>query len=92
MADRHISYGSRLYKCATGILVMASNDAPLCTRTVAVNNWERHIAGVKRVDRMRMGDLREGMCRQKCPIGRLFLESNEVGGAYEKNESSILIP
>ena len=38
---------------------------------VCENNWVRRIAGVKRVDRRRMDELREEVGIQKCLMGRL---------------------
>ncbi len=48
------------------------------------NNWVRRIAGVKRVDRRRMDELREEVGIQKCLMGRLVKSRMKWAGHVER--------
>ena len=51
---------------------------------VCENNWVRRIAGVKRVDLMRMDELREDVGIQKCLMGRLVKSRLKWAGLVER--------
>ena len=51
---------------------------------VCENNWVRRIAGVKRVDRRRMDELREEVGIQKCLMGRLVKSRMKLAGHLER--------
>ncbi len=51
---------------------------------VCENNWVRRIAGVKRVDRRRMDELREEVGIQKCLMGRLVKSRMKLAGHVER--------
>ena len=51
---------------------------------VCENNWVRRIAGVKRVDRRRMDELREEVGIQKCLMGRLVKSRMKWAGQVER--------
>ena len=51
---------------------------------VCENNWVRRIAGVKRVDRRRMDELREEVGIQKCLMGRLVKSRLKWAGHVER--------
>ena len=48
------------------------------------NNWVRRIAGVKRVDRRRMDELREEVGIQQCLMGRLGKSRLKWAGHVER--------
>ena len=53
---------------------------------VCENNWVRRIAGVKRVDRRRMDELREEVGIQKCLMGRLVKSRLKWAGQVERTK------
>ena len=79
MSDRHISKklkGKVLGACVTTAKLYGLETLPVSEKQqhrlqVCENNWVRRIAGVKRVDRRRMDELREEVGIQKCLMGRL---------------------
>ena len=79
MSDRHILKklkGKVLGACVTPAMLYGLETLPVTEKhqhrlQVCENNWVRQIAGVKRVDRRRMDELREEVGIQKCLMGRL---------------------
>ena len=53
------------------IMVQLSQKTTSARDCRCENNWVRRIAGVKRVDRRNMDDLREELCIENCLIGRM---------------------
>ena len=51
---------------------------------VCEKNWMRRIAGVKRVNREKMGDLRKGLSIHKCLMGRLIESQMTWAGHVER--------
>ena len=79
MSDKHISKklkGKVLGACVTPAMMYGLETLPVSEKHqhrlhVCENNWVRRIAGVKRMDRRRMAELREEVGIQKCLMGRL---------------------
>ena len=92
MSDRHISNklkGKVLGACVTPAMLYGLETLPVSEKQqhrlqVRENNWVRQIAGVKRVDRWRMGELREDVGIQKCLIGRLAKSRVKWAGHVER--------
>ena len=80
MSDRHISKklkGKVLGACVTPAMLYGLDTLPVSEKhkhrlQVCENNWVRRVAGVKRVDRRRMDELREEVGIRKCLMGRLM--------------------
>ena len=79
MSDRHISQklkGKVLGACVTPAMLYGLDTLPVTEKhqhrlQVCENSWVRRIAGVKRLDRRRMDELREEVGIEKCLMGRL---------------------
>ena len=92
MSDRHISKklkGKVLGACVTPAMLYGLETLPLTEKhqhrlKVCENNWVRRIAGVKRVDRRRMDELREEVGIQKCLMGRLVKSRMKWAGHVER--------
>ena len=92
MSDRHISNklkGKVLGACVTPAMLYGLETLPVSEKhqhrlQVREHNWVRRIAGVKRVDRWRMGELREEVGIQKCLIGRLVKSRVKWAGHVER--------
>ena len=91
-SDRHISKklkGKVLGACVTPAMLYGLETLPVTEKhqhrlQVCENNWVRRIAGVKRVDRMRMDELREEVGIQKCLMGRLVKSRMKWAGHVER--------
>ena len=91
MSDRHISKklkGKVLGACVTPAMLYGLETLPVSEKhqhrlQVCENNWVRRIAGVKRVDRRRMDELREEVGIQKCLMGRLGKSRMKWAGHVE---------
>ncbi len=78
MSDRHISNklkGKVMGACVTPAMLYGLKTLPVSEKhqhrlQVCEHNWVRRIAGVKRMDRRRMDELREEVGIQKCLLGR----------------------
>ena len=92
MSDRHISKklkGKVLGACVTPAMLYALETISVSEKhqhrlQVCENNWVRRIAGVKRVDRRRMDELREEVGTQKCSMGRLVKSQLKWAGHVER--------
>ena len=92
MYDRHISKklkGKVLGACVTQAMLYGLETLPVFEKhqrrlQVCENNWVRRIAGVKRVDRRRMDELREEVGIQKCLMGRLVKSRMKWAGHVER--------
>ena len=92
MSDRYISKklkGKVLGECVTPAMLYGLNTLPVSEKhqhrlQVCENNWMRRIAGVKRVDRRRMDQLREEVGIQKCLMGRLVKSRLKWTGHVER--------
>lgn len=92
MSDRHISKklkGKVLGACVTPAMLYGLETLPVSEKhqhrlQVCENNWVRRIAGVKRVDRRRMDELREEVGIQKCLMGRLVKSRMKWAGHVER--------
>ena len=92
MSDRHISKklkGKVLGACVTPALLYGLETLPVSEKhqhrlQVCDNNWVRRIAGVKRVDRSRMDELREEVGIQKCLMGRWVKSQLKWAGHVER--------
>ena len=91
-SDRHISKklkGKVLGACVIPAMVYGIETLPVSEKhqhrlQVCENNWVRRIAGVKRVDRRRMDELREEVGIQKCLMGRLVKNQLKWAGHVER--------
>ena len=96
MSDRQISKklkGKVLGACVTPAMLYGLETLPVTEKhqhrlQVCENNWVRRIAGVKRVGRRRMDELREEVGIQKCLMGRLAKSRMKWAGHvyYRTNE------
>ena len=94
MSDRHICIsrklkGKVLGACVTPAMLYGLETLPVSAKHqhrlhVCENNWVRWIAGVTRVDRRRMDDLREEVGIQKCLMGRLVKSRMKWAGHVER--------
>ena len=92
MSDRHISKklkGKVLGTCVTPAMLYGLETLPVSEKhqhrlQMCENNWVRRIAGVKRVDRRRMDELREEVGTQKCLMGRLVKSRLKWAGHVEQ--------
>ena len=92
MSGRHISKklkGKVLGACVTPAMLYGLETLPVTDKhqhslQVCENNWVRRIAGVKRVDRRRMDELREEVGIQKCLMGRLVKSRMKWAGHVER--------
>ena len=92
MSDRHISKklkGKVLGACVTPAMLYGLETLPVTEKhqhrlQVCENNWVRRIAGVKRVDRGRMDELREEVGIQKCLMGRFVKSRLKWAGHVER--------
>ena len=92
MSDMHISKklnGKVLGACVTPAMLYGLETLPVSEKhqhrlQVCENNWVRRIAGVKRVDRRRMDELREEVGIQKCLMGRLVKSRLKWAGHVER--------
>ena len=92
MSDKHISKklkGKVLGACVTPAMLYGLEALPVTEKhqhrlQVCENNWVRRIAGVKRVDRRRMDELREEVGIQKCLMGRLVKSRMKWAGRVER--------
>ena len=92
MSDRHISKklkGKVLGACVTPAMLYGLETLHVTEKhqhrlQVCENNWVRRIAGVKRVDRRRMDELREEVGIQKCLMGRLVKSRMKWAGHVER--------
>ena len=92
MSDRHISKklkGKVLGACVILAMLYGLETLPVSEKhqhrlQVCENNWVRRIAGVKRVDRRRMDELREVVGIQKCLMGRLVKSWMKWAGHVER--------
>ena len=92
MSDSHISKklkGKVLGACVTQAMLYGLETLPVFEKhqrrlQVCENNWVRRIAGVKRVDRRRMDELREKVGIQKCLMGRLVKSRMKWAGHVER--------
>ena len=98
MSDRHISKtlkGKVLGACVTPTMLYGLETLPVTEkhqhrRQVCENKWVRRIAGVKRVDRRRMDELREEVGIQKCLMGRLVNCRMKWAGHVERMKEDLL--
>ena len=98
MSDRHISKklkGKVLGACVTPAMLYGLETLPVFEKhqhrlQVYEDNWVRRIAGVKRVDRRRMDELREEVGIQKCLMGRLVKSRLKWAGHVERMEEDRL--
>ena len=90
MYDRHISKklkGKVLGACVTplyGLETLPVTEKHQHRLKVCENNWVSRIAGVKRVDRRRMDELRKEVGIQKCLMGRLVKSRLKWAGHVER--------
>ena len=75
--------------CVTPAMLYGLDTLPVSEKhqhrlQVCENNWVRRIAGVKRVDRRRMDELREKVGIQKCLMGRLVKSRMKWAGHVER--------
>ena len=92
MSDRHISEklkGKVLGAWVTPAMLYGLEALPVSEKhqhrlQVCENNWVRRIAGVKRMDRRRMDELREEVGIQKCLMGRLVKSRMKSAGHVER--------
>ena len=92
MSDRHISKklkGNVLGACVTPEMLYGLETLPVSEKHrhrlhVCENNWVRRIAGVKKVDRRRMDELREDVGIQKCLMERLVKSEMKWAGHVER--------
>ena len=92
MSDRHISKklkGKVLGACVTPAILYGLDTLPVSEKhqhrmQVCENNWVRRIAGVKKMDRRRMDELREEVGIQKCLMGRLAKSRMKWTGHVER--------
>ena len=92
MSDRHISKklkGKVLGACVTPAMLYGLDTLPVSEKhqhrmQVCENNWVRRIAGVKKMDRRRMDELREEVGIQKCLMGRLAKSRMKWAGYVER--------
>ena len=92
MSDRHISKklkGKVLGACVTPAMLYGLETLPVSEKhqhrlQVCENNCVRRSAGVKRVDRRRMDELREEVGIQMCLMGRLVKSRMKWAGHVER--------
>ncbi len=91
MSDRHISQklkGKVLGACVTPAMLYDLETLPVSEKhqhgLQVCDNWVRRIAGVKRVDRRRMDELREEVGIEKCLMGRLVKSRMKWAGHVER--------
>ena len=92
MSDRHISKklkGKVLGACVTPAMLYGLDKIPVTEEhqhrlQVCENNWMGRIAGVKRVDRRRMDELKEEVGIQKCLMGGLVKSRMKWEGHVER--------
>ena len=92
MSDRHSSKklkGKVPGACVTPAMLYGLETLPVSEKhqhrlQVCENNWVRRIAEVKRMDRMRMGELREEVGIKKCLMGRLVKSRMKWAGHVER--------
>ena len=92
MSDRHISKklkGKVLGASVTPAMLYGLDTLPVSEKhqhrlQVCENNWVRRIAGVKRVDRRRMDELREEVGIQTCLMRRLVKSRIKWAGHVER--------
>ena len=97
MSDMHISKklkGKVLGACVTPAMMYGLETLPVSEKhqhrlQVCENNWVRRIAGVKRMDRRRMDELREEVGIQKCLMGRLVKSRVKWAGQREREEDHV---
>ena len=98
MSDRHISKklkGKVLGACVTPAMLYGLETLHVTEKhqprlQVCENNWVRRIAGVKRVDRRRMDELREEVGIQKCLMGILVKSRMKWAGHVERKKEDRL--
>ena len=92
MSDRHISKKLKekvMGACVTPAMLYGLETLPVTEKhqhrlQVCENNWVRRIAGVERVDRKGMDELREEVGIQKCLMGRLVKSRMKWAGHVER--------
>ena len=92
MSGRHISKklkGKVLGACVYGLETLPVSEKHQHRLQVCENNWVRRIAGVKRVDRRRMDELREEVGIQKCLMGRLVKSRMKWAGHERMKEDRL---
>ena len=98
MCDRHISKklkGRVLGACVTPAMLYGLETLHVTEKNqhrlqVCENHWLRRIAGVKRVNRRRMDELRKEVGIQKCLMGRLVKSRMKWAGHVERMKENRL--